>query len=92
MKHFPATISRRNFNRLFLGNFRLTAGIRFRRPPLFLLSFTFFSQETQTFFTFFLYPVSRSKAASDVDLAKIDAELAVLAAELAAIEKLKRHH
>ena len=35
---------------------------------------------------------ARSKAASDVDLAKIDAELAVLAAELAAIEKLKRHH
>ena len=35
---------------------------------------------------------ARSKATSEVDLAKLDAELAVLAAELAAIEKLKRNH
>ena len=35
---------------------------------------------------------ARSKATSEVDLAKLDAELAILAAELAAIEKLKRHH
>lgn len=35
---------------------------------------------------------ARSKTTSEVDLAKLDAELAVLAAELAAIEKLKRNH
>ena len=35
---------------------------------------------------------ARSKATSEVHLAKLDAELAILAAELAAIEKLKRHH
>ena len=35
---------------------------------------------------------ARSKATSEVDLAKLDAELAVLAAALAAIEKLKRNH
>lgn len=35
---------------------------------------------------------ARSKATSEVDLAKLDAELVILAAELAAIEKLKRHH
>lgn len=35
---------------------------------------------------------ARSKATSEVDLAKLNAELAILAAELAAIEKLKRHH
>ena len=35
---------------------------------------------------------ARSKATSEVDLAKLDAELAVLAAELAPIEKLKRNH
>ena len=35
---------------------------------------------------------ARSKATSEADLAKLDAQLAFLAAQMAAIEKLKRHH